>query len=740
MANYRTFGKLDDPHVSDGDRGFQRMISRVNPELLEAGNVHYSQNGRMDQDYTWQPRKGMTVFFQAFQTQDVDTVLPFNLDSNPILNDNAVTGVYGTGSFVDLSDEQEYFAIALNNRVVAKPTDGSSAVYNIAYPQNLFVTQNVEFTMVNDKIILFREDNTALEFNTNLAANRPISNITISGGTATVTTTTSHGLTAGDFVGIFNVEKIGDFTQGTYEVESVVSTTEFTVSTNAANADEDQIGAIATINVFSFVPSGDYTAISVDNDVNMNVSEGVCTITATGHGRSTGDILQVYASSKEELLVGDRYEITVGDIDGNDPENKYHFTANVSDGNNFTVTLGGKQPVSGGFIHMPNPTWGVYHEGRLIVPYKRSKDIGNNIDELVFSDIFDSNTYDPIINQLRFGSGSADRIVGVSPFISDRLLVFCRRSVHVVNGISGELEDLSKFEVTREVGCIARKSITPIGNQIFWLSDQGIYSVSYGAELNLMSNQVPLSEPIEPLIRQINWEQAHKAIGVYNDNRFYLAVPFGNSVENNIIFVYNFLNKGWESVDTLPENFYIANMISTFYQGKNRLFLINDSGAVHLYENQLLGGGDSYSLSNNAGTFIATVKGKLVTRRYTFGTTDIKKFAKATAVADTIRDSFLEFGPIQNGSNTTRGGRLKISCNIKEPDSSFQLGLLDHPSGYFVGENEGTENQSDGDTLIKANINKRGYGLQFVYETSNTKVRSAQVDAFVLGRSTIIRS
>ena len=40
MANYRTFGRLDDAHVSDGDRGFQRMISRVNPELLEAGNVY----------------------------------------------------------------------------------------------------------------------------------------------------------------------------------------------------------------------------------------------------------------------------------------------------------------------------------------------------------------------------------------------------------------------------------------------------------------------------------------------------------------------------------------------------------------------------------------------------------------------------------------------------------------------------------------------------------------------------
>ena len=65
MATYRTFGKLDDVHVSDGDRGFQRMVGRVNPELLQAGNVYYSQNGRMDKDMCWRPRKGMAVFFKA---------------------------------------------------------------------------------------------------------------------------------------------------------------------------------------------------------------------------------------------------------------------------------------------------------------------------------------------------------------------------------------------------------------------------------------------------------------------------------------------------------------------------------------------------------------------------------------------------------------------------------------------------------------------------------------------------
>lgn len=734
MANYRTFGRLDDAHVSDGDRGFQRMISRVNPELLEAGNVYYSQNGRMDKDFTWEPRQGMTIFQQSIQTEAIDTILPFVLDDSgtpPILNDNALTGVYGTGYFVDLSTDIEYIIIALNNRAIAKPTDGSDALYNIAYEDNIRIFGGIEFTMVNDKIILFRDNEIALEFNTDLASNLPITSATATGSAVTFTTSVAHGLSVSDDIGIFNVTGLTGWSDGTYVVQSPITSTTFSVTSLASAATVAQTIAIATTNSFTKVANGAYTAISVDNDVSMDVADGVCTVSLVGHSRSTGDILQIYDGGESGLLQGDRYEVKVGDIDGNNTADKYHFLANIPDGTGFVISLGGKQPVSGGFIHMPNPGWGVEHEGRLIVPYRRSTSIGENIDELVFSDIFDTDTYDPIINQLRFGSGSADQIVGVSPFISDRLLVFCKNSVHVVNGIAGDLEDLTKFEVTREVGCVARKSITPVGNQILWLSDQGIYSVSYGGELNLMANNVPLSDPIEPFIRSINWEQASKAIGIYHNNRYYLAAPYKNSNDNNVIFVYNFLNKGWESIDTMPNNFYIKNMVTARYKGKNQLFVINDSGAVHRYESAQFGNSDSYSLANSTSSYISPIAGKMVTRRYTFGTNEIKKFAKATSVLEN-KNKTAEFAPVDDTVSLPSNSTIKISANLKEPDNLVQLGELDYPTGYTI--------DSDEDTIIKSNINYRGYGMQFVYETSNTKIRSCQTDAFILGRNTIIRS
>ena len=731
MATYRTFGKLDDVHVSDGDRGFQRMVGRVNPELLQAGNVYYSQNGRMDKDMCWRPRKGMAVFFKAQQIQTVDTTLPFNLDDNgtpPSLNDSAVTGVYGTTSFVDLSTEQEYFAIAVNNRVIVQALDGSGANYNIAYPNSEYVTSQANMVMANDKLILFRDGDTAFEFNTDLDSNIPITFAQRTSNVVTITTSVAHGLSNGDSVAIYNIVNVSGWGDGNYTVSGVPpSSTTFTVASTGANTgSEAQTGAVAVTNFFSLVPNGAYTAISVDTDVSMDVADGVCTVTATGHGRSTGDIVQVYASNLNELIIGDRYEIVVID------SNSYKFNANVPDGNNFVVTLGGKQPVSGGFIHMPDPPWGVYHEGRLIVPYRRSKTVGDNIDELVFSDIFDTNTYDPIINQLRFGSGSADKIIGVSPFISDRLMVFCQNSVHVVNGISGDLEDLTKFEVTREVGCVSRRSIVPVGNQVLWLSQQGIYSVSYGAELNLMSNSVPLSEPIEPWIRLINWENAYKAVGAYHDNRYFLAVPMGTSTTNNVILVYNFLNQGWESIDTMPDNFDIENMIPVRFRGRQELFVTNEVGGVHRYEFNVETDSFSLGAGSNQNAFI---EGKMVTRRYTFNTFDTKKFARATTVCETIDDAFAEFAPsFITPSSIVNSGTVKITANIKEPDKTIQLGKKENPSGYSIGNLETPE-----DEIIKSKIDSRGYGLQFVYETSNVKIRSAIVDAFILGRNTVNR-
>jgi hypothetical protein len=387
-----------------------------------------------------------------------------------------------------------------------------------------------------------------------------------------------------------------------------------------------------------------------------------------GHGRSTGDVITVYFADDSGLVEGDKYEIVLGDKDELNPTTKYIFNAEIADGT-YSLTLGGKQPLGGGYIAMPDPAWGVYHENRLIVPYARSLDSGGTT--------------------------------------NDRLLVLNRNSVHVISGVSGSLNDATRTEVTREVGCVARKTIVEVGGTTMWLSDQGVYSATYGEELALVANAIPVSEPIEDQIRQINWGYANNAVAAYADNRYYLAVPYGTSTVNDTIFVYNFLNQGWESVDTFPDGFNIKDMLVVPYEGKNRLFVLNKDGALHLADEQV--GQDRFQ-NDASATDTQAIDGQGVARLITFGTHDIKRFNRA---------SFITTG---NGST----GNLKVSAISTDPDAT-----------KVVEDRDITDGE---DYTLKGRIGKRGYGNQIKWETSSAKVRGYTVEAIVSNRSNADRS
>ena len=63
----------------------------------------------------------------------------------------------------------------------------------------------------------------------------------------------------------------------------------------------------------------------------------------------------------------------------------------------------------------------------------------DNLDEVIISDILDADTYDQIYGQYRFNAGTADFNVGLLSFADDKLVVFNRNSIHLVQGSSPEL-------------------------------------------------------------------------------------------------------------------------------------------------------------------------------------------------------------------------------------------------------------------------------------------------------------
>ena len=319
---------------------------------------------------------------------------------------------------------------------------------------------------------------------------------------------------------------------------------------------------------------------------------------------------------------------------------------------------------------MPAPEYGVYHQRRLAVPYRYSvDDLVDNytdrkiFDEILLSDILDTDTYDQVYGQFRFNAGKADFNVGMHSFSDDKLIVFNRNSIHIVVG-SGNPASSAVELLTDEVGLVARDSVIQVGNQVLFLSDNGIYGMNFIDLYNLRGNEVPLSESIDATIKTITKAQSSKASAVYFDNRYYIAVPTGGSTFNNTLLIYNFLNKSWESIDSVGLTDTDGNAIQPFEftkllvagEGTDKgVYIVNTQGGIHKLEVYEDGIDRVITEIGVTSPSSVTVSAVAKTRRYTFNSITRKKWK--------------EF-EVHLQSSANHSSNLSLSGETENPDSN----------------------------------------------------------------------
>jgi hypothetical protein len=163
MSRYRSYGKLDDSFVTEGDTFFTHMNTRLRPSQLNAGEVALSLNGRMEVDGTWQPRKGLKTLAGAI-TIDADAIrLPFPI-SAAFRSNNVVTitlvdtpnqgflpnenfTINGLG-FTILDPNSTHLLTSVNyeNKIITFAQNGDDEVFtvnseSVASPGNSIATQ-----------------------------------------------------------------------------------------------------------------------------------------------------------------------------------------------------------------------------------------------------------------------------------------------------------------------------------------------------------------------------------------------------------------------------------------------------------------------------------------------------------------------------------------------------------------------------------------------------------------------
>jgi hypothetical protein len=251
------------------------------------------------------------------------------------------------------------------------------------------------------------------------------------------------------------------------------------------------------------------------------------------------------------------------------------------------------------------------------------------------------------------------------------------------------------------VGCFARDTIQQIGNNMIFLSDNGVYGLDFVDLYNLRGQDVPLSASIEGTIKRINKTYASKAKSVYFDNRYYLAVPLDNSTTNNALLIYNFINKQWESIDSIDDPDWEYSELTVAGQGDKRgVYAINRNGGVHQYE----------SRSDDRDRYIVQVGGTITdnqlassatTRMFNLNSLDRKKWNNF--------DLHIQ----SSESNTSNADLQAITENI---DDIIDLGSISDLNGSDLAIDE--------DVSLRGRFgNRRAYGLQFKLTTTKGRPR-----------------
>jgi hypothetical protein len=747
MPDYSSYGSRDDIVKKDGDVGFVGFNNRLRPDQLKPGLLADAQNVRLDRNGEAQVRKGIVVTEAPFATGEDALRLPELAeidDGVTSILPSTITAASRASDVVTITCVSHGFSV-----------DDEVTIENL---HGFTEDPNGLFTITGTNVDTFTYNNVGTEetFDTSLALPFDLDD----GGTEPLLTTHTESAVAG-------VDMLLD--EGS--VTEVYASTPFSdpndnnsqyillASNSKVVAKNLETGAAVDLayptgetvppkssmlqafnkvfifrsgqtalewdgdfnNSFTLVASGAYSQPMQLAPSSVSITDGKATAEfdtlADMNGIKVGDTI-VIETAVAPFVLGEEF-IIANRNDGSKTIDFYVQKANQQTVNNLIFEQ--NVSIGLGFTHMPAPEFAIYHQRRLIMPYSYEVGDDNNTftdrgirDELIVSDILDSDTYDRIYSQFRFNAGTADYIVGLKSFAEDRVLVFNRNSVHIVAGTTS-LQTTSARLLTDEVGCVSRKTIIQVGNQIIFLSDNGVFSTQFLDEYNLRGSPTAISAPINETIKRINRKYWDKAVAAYFDNRYYIAVPLDGSTVNNAILVFNFLNQQWESIDTVDNAEWDISDLLVAGNGVNKgVYAINQLGGIHRLDvNEE--GIDSVVTAIGSDSTIHDVQACLVTRQYTFGTMDRKKWKEWELHA-------------QSGAYATSD--FDLSVEVENPDASVQLDSLSTLNGTALAQDE--------DISLRGRIgNRRGYGMQFKINntTGRPRIRAIQVQGSTSFRS-----
>jgi hypothetical protein len=647
---------LESPVQRDGDRGFLGFASRLNPLSLPPGLLQESVNMRMDRGVA-QTRKGAKRLASDISVSGTPLTVPFILEPAP--NEKIVRAVYGGGIF------------ASTLMLLPEENIGTEAVL-LAGPDSVF-------TYITDSAL----------------------DITAAGAAAVLAVSDTE-----NFITDTNDELL---------VIAVPAEISLPTPPDEIIEPTDKVSMLQAYDRLYLFREADRNqpgwGTNFTSGEGIEVAGTVATVYVDAHGYEQGARVRIEGGAAAafdgheydiaSVIDADRFTVTVPNGTASEPgastqvrRVKPPLYWDGDPANDFVRAPAGVPAEGPTYRKMRSVPWATYINNRLILPDGRQG--------VMISDILNPDLYDPFFQSLRVGKGGNDFIVAIHPWVDGSVLIFCRKSIwlatlnqayDVTNGDSL----VARLDVlTDEIGCSARRSIVTAGNFVYFLSDSGVYRLDARLDLKLRGDTKPLSDPIADKLSTLNADLVDDAVAVYQDNRYYLAVPLsGDTDTNNGVFIYNQLTEQWESQDLY--GFGVNNFIVGNVAGERRIMISSRAGYLMLL-NHREDGDDSPDAEVN---IVASVPGRIRTRRYDFGDMHSKRFLRT--IADVVIPA---------------GATLTTKIKTVNPD------LEDDTIGVLTAT-------SREDYNAKSPIRYKAHAAEIIYETSNGRpeIRGASMEA-----------
>ena len=634
-------------HTASGDTQFMGMAPRLDPVSLPEGMAHEARNCRFRHGVA-ETRKGL------YKCPWVNNITP-ELDSKV----RPFGEIHGVGVFRN-PNNLEFVLIAADNNVYY--TRQNNNPIKLALPSPIKITGRVTFIQAFNKMVMYRGkdfaplvmtsedtgfadmiqqwDSTASYAENDEVAFGPLLSVSHSASTLlnadindTATTITLKSTAAFPASGTFTI----DSETCLYTGVSGDTLTGLTRGHSGTTAASHTAGA--TVNI-----TGD----------GITYAGGVATVTtSSSHGYETGADVTIAGATEAEF--NGRHYITkvnttqftfettstntaaTGTITVTNNEDYYRVSdsGGTSAGESPSTTSSKWAKLS---TIMPTATHGVFIANRIVAPTTFDSDggtYGSKRDFVAVSDALSvSKTFFDQVFRVNYGSD--DEILDAVAYDENRLLVMKEKSVHMITGFivtdtSATLgNSVSIQPIIHNYGVSGRDATVVVGGDVyFYASRRGVVSLAQTEEAKVRGVDIPLSEPIQPLIDRIDVRYESNVRLAYWDSKLWVACPIDDgSSGNNAILVYDFLNKAWASHDSgdavKPKEFFTAT-----YNNAQRLFIVGEDGYISLLEENWAGD-DVQDLTEGDGLKQQDIEFYLLTRGYHETDIDHRDFKQAS--------------------------------------------------------------------------------------------------------------